>query len=96
MVIQGEAGEGKLYPIHGVSRAGSAGGDRAGAPCAAAAGRVRAGAARWWSFLGRLGAGTPESTETRAEWIDDAVDRFCRKNRLMKSYLEHGNDTLTE
>lgn len=53
-------------------------------------------AARWWSFLGRLGAGTPESNETRAEWIDDAVDRFCRKNRLMKSYLEHGNDTLTE
>ena len=53
-------------------------------------------AARWWSFLGRLGAGIPESNETRAEWIDDAVDRFCRKNRLMKSYLEHGDGSSTE
>ena len=53
-------------------------------------------AARWWSFLGRLGAGIPESNEARAEWIDEAVDLFCRKNNLMKSYLEHGNRPGTE
>jgi hypothetical protein len=53
-------------------------------------------AARWWSFLGKLGAGIPDSNETRAEWVDEAVDHFCRKNGLMKSYLEHGNRPGTE
>jgi hypothetical protein len=41
---------------------------------------------RWWTFLHRLGAGTPSADDDREEWIEDAVNLFCRQNQLMKAY----------
>ena len=52
---------------------------------------------RWWTFLHRLGAGTPAADEDREEWIEDAVNLFCRQNQLMKAYVaSHGDSSSSE
>jgi hypothetical protein len=52
---------------------------------------------RWWTFLHRLGAGTPSADDDREEWIEDAVNLFCRQNNLMKAYVaSHGDNSGAE
>lgn len=52
---------------------------------------------RWWTFLHRLGAGTPAADDDREEWIEDAVNLFCRQNNLMKAYVaSHGDGSRSE
>jgi hypothetical protein len=52
---------------------------------------------RWWTFLHRLGAGTPAADDDREEWIDDAVNLFCLRNNLMKAYVSsHGDSSGAE
>lgn len=52
---------------------------------------------RWWTFLSRLGCGFPSGEDDRADWIEDAVERFCSRNDLMKAYLgQHGGDSIPE
>jgi hypothetical protein len=52
---------------------------------------------RWWTFLHRLGTGTPAADDDREDWIEDAVNLFCRQNNLMKAYVAtHGDRSRTE
>jgi hypothetical protein len=46
--------------------------------------------ADWRSFIGWLGAeldDPPETDETKAQWANDVVDRFCTQNDLLTGYL---------
>jgi hypothetical protein len=54
-------------------------------------------AMRWWTFLIRLGCGSPASEDERPDWMEDALDRFCERNNLIKAYLgQHAGDSFSE